>query len=138
MMQVGDRIYLYRNINLKFKIPVGKWANNKTAGSCFKDPSKGIVHQKTEGIVRRVVPDGEELNEKEIDDYTRGNKIMEQSFNFANSSGGVRVVVEFKYPHRKDKRLFRMLTEHKFEAGPKTMNGYARRIPNSIHFITEN
>jgi len=129
-MQVGNKIYLFRNVNLKFKIPI----RNGKLGSSLKDPSKGIVHSRLEGEIVRILQDGEVLSHQEIMDYCNGNRLMEKSFDFNNRTAGERIVA--KFPQSRVGR-FRMLSEHKFNANDKTMTGYARCVPNSIHFIRE-
>lgn len=133
-MQVGNQVYLFKNINLLWKIPYSKMKEGST-DLMLKDPSKGIVHKKQVGSIVRILAEAETLIPMEIDFYCRNNIIMRKSFEQGSSRGGVRIIVEF--PESTSGR-YRMVHEFMWKNGtPESMLGYARIAPNSVSFIRD-
>jgi hypothetical protein len=101
----------------------------------LKDPSKGIVLQKLEGTVVRVLEDEEELTPYEIQYYSRGNHIMEKSFTAGSSRKGLRIVAEFP---KSTVGRYRILHSYKWlHCDSNSIEGYVDMTPNSIKFIKE-
>jgi len=127
-MQEGDRIHLFRNTNLE-------GYDDKKRQFTLKDQSLGIVHQKLEGVVRRILKHGERLSISDIEFYCRNNSIMRKSFKAINTRNGVRAVVEI--PDRVVGR-YRMVHSLMWEkATPHSFMGYIRVVPNSVKFILD-
>jgi len=133
-MQVGNRVYLYKNINLLWKIPYSKMKEGSRA-PMLKDPSKGIVHRKQIGFIIRILEDNESLTTMDIDFYCNNNDIMRKSFESGSSRKGLRIVV--KFPESKVGK-YRLVHEFMWVRGtPQSVLGYARIVPNSVAFITD-
>lgn len=131
-MQVGDRIHLYINTNLRTSFrtqPNISWEER-----CLKDPKKGIVLKKFEGFVLKVLEEGSRLDKREIEKYCQGRSELEESFRFNNRYRGIRVIVEFP---KLLSGKFRLLSKDNFCDEKTRYDGYARHIPNSMQFIRE-
>lgn len=126
-MRVGNKVYLFRNTNLKgYNGDTKKWE--------YKDPTKGIVHSKREGVIILILQNGVELSENAIDYYAQGNPFIRKSFQSGSNAMGTRIVVEYNKGTRKSYGILREAWWTK--ANHKSQLGYAIVHSNAIDFIT--
>lgn len=128
-MKVGDRIRLFKNVNLKKHILPYKVGTSE----CLEDPSKGNVFKKYDGIIVKIFEYGEVIGFNDLQKYSCGNEMVKRSFESHRSRKCKRVVAEFKgltYSR------FRIIPEIKFKkTSEQNIFGYAEVLPNSIQFI---
>lgn len=133
-MQIGSKINLFRNVNLKkIKYPLPK---GMKGADFLEDPSKGNVFTKREGVIVKIYQVGDVISESDISRYSRGNTFIRRSFEMHRSTKSVRVVAEF---FGEPRYKYRIISEFKFKKNSKNnMFGYAEVLPNSVQFILEN
>jgi hypothetical protein len=126
-MQVGNKVYLFRNTNLsKYNSLLKRFE--------YKDPSKGIVHSKREGVIHLILLDGESITGDAMTFYSQGNNLVRRSFENGSAAAGVRIIIKYtKGTYTK----YGILREPWWtKANHKSPMGYAIVHSNAIDFIT--
>ena len=126
-MQVGNKVYLFRNTNLSNY-------NSLLKRFEYKYPAKGIVHSKREAVIHRILQNGEELTESEMTYYSKGNHLVRRSFESGGTAKGERIILKF---NKGNIIKYSIIREHWWKkANHKSPMGYAIVQSNAIDFIT--
>lgn len=134
-MFVGNRIHLFKNLNLKKKGYPSQSGGLKPR-DWLEDPSKGNVFKKYDGVIVKIYESGETIPYLDILKFSRGNEMVKKSLEAHRSRVLRRYMCEFK--DTSPFYRYRILSEGFFSK--KNVNnvfGYAVMLPNSIQFIME-